>query len=171
MFRRTSTMMHVRKYRLVTYRSGNRDYIQLVRDIKRQDGSWTSRSVKHIGLDTAENQGIARTLLDFLVKHASSPDAPIAIGTVDEDFFAGLRLGILLGPLSFPIAPFLALRDLIHYLTYYLARESGNLKRVVDAAQSHLSPEERVRLAKWIKKLPTDKDRAAALFIKWSFES
>lgn len=163
--------MNGRKYRLVAYRSGRWDYLQLVRDVKREEGSWTSRTMKHIGLDSAENREKANVLLDFLVKHASSPNAPIAIGTTDEDFFEGLRLGILLGPLSLPIAPFLAVRDLTRILNNYLARASGKLDRVIEATQTHLSPEERVRLAEWIEELPTDEDRAVALFIKWSFES
>jgi len=162
--------MKDRKYRLVAYRSGSRDYLQLIRDVKRQDGVWTSKAVKHIGLDTAENRKKTRILLDFLVKHASSPDAPIAIGTVDKDFFAGLRLGILLGPLSLPIAPFLALRDFIHFFTNYLARASGSLEQILEVTQNNLSQTERRRLMEWIKELPTKEDRAVALFIKWSFE-
>lgn len=163
--------MYKRKYRLVTYRSGSRDYLQLVRDVKRQDGSWTSRTVKHVGPDTAENREKARALLDFLKKHASSLDAPIAIGTVDDDFFAGLRLGILLGPFSLPFAPLLALRDVIHLFSNHLARASGSLERIVEASQIHLSPTESKRLTEWIKGLPTEEDMAVALFIKWSFES
>jgi len=162
--------MNERKYRLVAYKSGNRDYLQLVRDIKRQDGVWTSRTAKHIGPDTTENRKKARALLDFLMKHASSPDAPIAVGTADEDFFDGFRLGILLGPLTFPIAPYLALRDFIHFFTNYLARASGSLERIVEATQIHLSETERRRLMEWIKELPTKEDRAVALFIKWRFE-
>lgn len=162
--------MNERKYRLVAYRSGSRGYLQLVRDFKRQDGSWTSRTAKHIGLDTAENRKKAHALLDFLVKHASSPDAPIAVGTVDEDFFDGLRLGILLGPLSLPIAPFLALRDFIHLFTNYLARASGSLEQILEVTQKNLSEREKRRLMEWIKELPTKEDRAVALFIKWCFE-
>jgi hypothetical protein len=162
--------MPVKKYRLVAYQSGGLNYIQLVRDIKRADGSWTTRAVKHIGLINAENREKAQELLNFLEKYASSEGAPIPVGTIDEDFLAGLRLGVLLGPRRLPMAPIVLFRDFISSFNFYLEHVSGGVSEAVDATQIHLSTPERRRLLKWMETTPTHKDKAIALFFKWQFE-
>jgi len=162
--------MSTKKYRLVAYGSRGLNYLQLVRDVKRVNGSWTTRAVKHIGLDTVENREKAQELLNFLVEYGSTEDAPIAIGTVDEDLFAGLRLGFLLGFLRLPIASIVLFRDFIGSFNQYLQDPGGSIKQAVDATQIHLAPEEKGRVVEWMETIPTHRDRAIALFFKWRFE-
>ncbi len=160
----------MKRYRLVSYISHGSRYLQIVRDVKTEDGRWTTRIVTHIGLDTEWNREKAEELVDFLARYATRPDAPVAIGTIDEDFLAGLRLGILLGPLSLPIAPILLFRDFIYSLNYYIAQASGSIQQAVDATQIHLSEDDKRRLAEWIESIPGARNKAIALFFKWSYQ-
>jgi len=153
---------------LVSYKRNGKRYLQIVRDIKKR-GRRTTRTVTHLGLETEWNREKAEELVNFLNRY-SEPKAPIAVGTIDEDFLAGLRLGILLGPLSLPIAPIVLFRDFIYSLNYYLAHPSGDIEQAVDATQMHLSEEDRRRLVKWIESIPYTRDKAIALFFKWSYE-
>ena len=159
----------MKRYRLVSYTSHGSRYLQIVRDVKTQDG-WTTRTVTHIGLDTEWNREKAMELIGFLVNYASGPGAPTAVGTIDEDFLAGLRLGILLGLLSLPIAPILIFRDFIYSLNYYIAHASGSIEQAVGATQLHLSEDDKRRLVEWIKSIPGARNKAVALFFKWSYQ-
>jgi len=155
-------------YRLVSYASKGRTYLQIVRDVKTEAG-WTTRIVVHLGADNEQNREKAEILMEFLTNYASDPEAPVAIGTIDQDFFAGLRLGMILGPIALPFAPILAFRDLVQILSTHSAYLSGNVEAAINATQHHLSSEEKERLAEWIKRLPDDK-RGIALLFKWSYE-
>jgi len=158
----------MRKYRLVAYTSRGNRYLQIVRDVKTETG-WTTKIVAHLGQDNEQNREKAEILVEFLKKYASSPEAPVAIGTIDQDFLAGLRFGILLGPLALPLAPFLAFRDLLQILSSHVARSTGKIEAVINATQYHLSDGEKKRLAEWIKKIP-EEERALALLFKWSYK-
>lgn len=147
-------------------------YLQIVRDVKRES-RWTTKIVTHIGLDNELNREKAEELIDFLTKYASGSDAPTAIGTIDEDFLLGLRLGILLSPLSLPLAPIFAFRDLIHSLNYYIAQASGSIEQAVDATQLHISEEDKRKLeedkgklVEWIRSIPEARNKAIALLFK-----
>jgi len=157
----------MKKYRLVSYSSRGNRYLQIVRDIKREDGGWTTKIVTHIGSDTEWNRRKAEDLIDFLVKYASDQDAPIAIGTIDEDFLAGFRLGILLGRSLLPIPSIFLFGDFIHSLNCYI-ESSGSIEQAVNATQPRLTEEEKRKIAEWIKSIPEDRDKAIALFFKWS---
>jgi hypothetical protein len=140
-----------------------------LRDVKTDIGGWTTRAVTHIGLDTERNREKAEELIGFLTNYASDSDTPTAVGTIDEDFLAGLRLGILLGPLSLPIAPILIFRD-FYSLNYYIAQASGSIEQAVEATQLHLSKDDRKKLVEWIRSIPGARNKAVALFFKWSYQ-
>lgn len=156
------------RYRLVTYSSRGNDYVQIVRSVKTKDGRWTTKLVTHIP-NTRENIAAAERLTGFLERYASSDDAPVAVGTVHQDFFVGLKIGLLLGPLALPAAPLLALGDFVSYIGKYMAQKSGDISRIVDATQPHLAARERGWLAEWMRTINSPEDRALASYFKWSY--
>ena len=125
----------------------------------------------HIGLDTTRNRQKAEELIGFLRGCGSNPDAPVAVGAIDEDFLPGLRLGIALGVVSLPIAPIVLFGDFIRSLEYYLKQPSGSIARAVEATQIDLPERDRRRLVGWISSMSRLEDRALALFFRWSYNA
>jgi pyruvate-formate lyase-activating enzyme len=152
----------MRKYRLVAYTSKGKRYLQIVRDVKTETKR-TMRIVTSIGPDIKPNREKAETLIGFLKSYASDPTAPIAIGTIDKDFFDGLELGMIIGR-KIGYVPCSVFRDFARILG------SLDVETVVNVTHYYLSKEEIDRLVKWIKGLPEDM-RGIALFFKWSYSA
>jgi len=69
-----------------------------------------------------------------------------------------------------PIAPILLFRDFIHSLNYYIANASGSVEQAVNATQTHMPEDGRRKLIRWIESIPGARNKAIALFFKWSYE-
>jgi hypothetical protein len=164
------------KYRSVSYPSHGTRYLQIVRDIKLSTGRWTTKIVTHLGLDDEVNKEKAGKLISFLKEHASNTynasglNVPIAVGTIDEDFLAGVRLGILIGPLNLPIVPMTVFGEFLETLEKYVNNPDADILRFVEVTQQDLTREEKEMLVKWINSLPGLDTKTMALFFKWSYK-
>ena len=141
-------------YRLVTFYSTTSAYLEIVKDVKVK-GRWTTKAVLNFGRYTEEKKKIAEKVVNLLKKYARK-NSPIPYDTLDNDFLAGLYLGINLKliPISsppYPPIPFKTFKDLAETM---LEKEKG-MKKLVDATQYQLSDDERKRFLEWLKKIKT----------------
>lgn len=155
-----------RNFRIVRYRSSGREYVQVVVDFK--DSKWHTRAVKSFGQLSEGSLRSAQECLKDLTRYASRDEDPIPIGTTDEVFWEGFYTGLKSLPLSIPLLPAYALRDLSKMVEWLLANISGSLENLVDATQPDMSPEEKGRFIDWLNGWPLEA-RSKILLYKWSY--
>ncbi len=158
------------QYRLIFYnKKDGKGYYQILRNVK-MNGVWTTRFALQVGVANEENKKIAEALVNFLNAYASEEGSPFATGMIDQEMFKGLKAFLALGPLGLPVGPLLALFDLITNTQIKVALESLDYEKLMQFTHSHLKPNDRKRLIRWIKAIDDPQDRRRALYIRWTFD-
>lgn len=161
------------KYRSVSYPSHGTRYLQIVRDIKLSTGKWTTKIVTHLGLDDAVNREKADKLTSFLKVHVSDesgPKVPIAVGTIDEDFLAGVKLGLFMSRSLISVTRMAVFGEFLESLKEYVNNSNADIRGFVELTQQNLSEDEKGMLVEWINSLPGFDTKTIALFFKWSYK-
>lgn len=155
-----------RRYRLVTYNEGGRQYIQLVLEYRDHQGVWHTKLVKSYGQITAYMQELANRDLAELQRLASQDTDPIPIGTVDQAVWAGFYR-TLENPISeLPIIPLEVLRDLGHLGAWIINTAVGSLPSKVSVTQPHMSVQEQAQFVTWLQQRPA-MEQAIILAYRW----
>ena len=158
-----------RRYRLLVFKKGEREYLSLVVEYQDGHGAWHSRVVKSYGQSTLRVLDQAQADLDELERLASIETDPIPVGTVDEVIWSSFYQ-TLQNPL--PMLPFIPLgiaRDLSHLASSVISSVSGNLQAQIDITQPSMQPWERQQFLGWLEPQSQDNQRAILAY-QWRYK-
>ena len=158
-----------RRYRLLNFRKGGREYLSLVVEYQDEHGAWHSRVIKSYGQNTAVTLGLAQTSLDELVRLASEETDPIPIGTVDEVIWAGFYQALEKPLTSLPFIPFLAGHDLSHLAASVINSVLRNAQAQIEVTQPSMESSERQQFLNWLEQ-KAQNDQWAILAYQWKYE-
>ena len=157
-----------RRYRLLTFRKNDREYLSLVVEYQDEYGAWHSRVIKSYGVSTSETLIQAQNNLEELERLARSESDPIPIGTVDEVIWASFYQ-TLVNPLkALPLLPLGIARDLSHLAASVISTASGNLSTQIDVTQPTMEPRERQQFLQWLSSHSRE-EQGAILAYQWKY--
>jgi len=158
-----------RRYRLLAFRKGEREYLSLVVEYQDEHGAWHSRVVKSYGQNTAAALNQAQTDLDELEHLAARESDPIPVGTVDEVIWASFYQ-TLQNPLGqLPLIPLGIARDLSHLAASVINSVSGNLQAQINVTQPSMRLRERQQFLDWLEQKSPNEQRAILAY-QWKYE-
>ena len=158
-----------RRYRLLAFKKGEREYLSLVVEYQDGHGAWHSRVVKSYGQNTPRVLDQAQADLDELERLAARETDPIPVGTVDEVIWASFYQ-TLQNPLAeLPLIPLGIARDLSHLASSVISSVSGNLQAQIRVTQPSMKPRERQKFLGWLEQQPQDDQRAIFAY-QWKYE-
>lgn len=157
-----------RRYRLLAFDKGRRQYLGLVVEYRDEYGAWHSRVVKSYGQNSPGVLTRAQTDLYELERLASSETDPIPVGTIDEVIWASFYQ-TLQDPLAMlPLIPLGIARDLSHLAGSVINSVSGNLQAQIKVTQPSMQPWERQQFLGWLEQQSQD-DQRAILAYQWKY--
>jgi len=158
-----------RRYRLLAFNKGDREYLSLVVEYQDGHGAWHSKVVKSYGQNTPGVLARAQADLDELERLASNPSDAIPVGTVDEVIWASFYR-TLQNPLAeLPLIPLGIARDLSHLAASVINSVSGNLQAQIKVTQPSMKPWERQEFLGWLEQQSQD-DQRVILAYQWKYE-
>jgi len=164
-------------------RRDGKEYVQVVKDIKKPDGKWSTEVTRSFGQATPQNVKEAQEYLKTLTRHSEDPDSPrpcfnakpleTCLRLIER------RLAGLTEPTSNPLPAFPRLQYglyLIGYLTlkeqiaeYEKEKKKSILMRLIYQTQPDMTePEEFERFYNWIKDKPAE-EKFKILSKRWSY--
>lgn len=158
-----------RRYRLLAFNKGQRQYLSMVVEYQDEHGAWHSRVVKSYGQNTPRVLDQAQADLDELERLAARETDPIPVGTVDEVIWASFYQ-TLRNPLAeLPLIPLGIARDLSHLAASVINSVSGNLQAQIKVTQPSMEPWERQEFLGWLEQQSQD-DQRVILAYQWKYE-
>jgi len=160
-----------RNYRVSISSSRGKQWLQIIIDFLDNEGRQRSRTLKSYGQFTEGKFKLATEWVGLLERFATQDTDPIAIGTTDEALWEGFYKGAKGFPWTLPIAPLLALRDILDIGGYAIESSLGNINALVQRTQRHMSVMERQRFISWMQGKQLGKQQSLALLnFKWWWE-
>jgi predicted oxidoreductase len=155
--------------RVKTLKQGRIIYLQVVQDIRLDDGRQTTKVIKSYGQVTDENLSLANNLMRDLNAHLSEPDAPQL--EINPAQLRSLEEGPILGIISPELTPrvWYGLYAIVNrFFQRNITSEEG-LRRTIELTQPDLqSEEERARFYNWIRHKPRE-EQARILIKRWYY--
>lgn len=158
-----------RRYRLLAFNKGRRQYLSLVVEYQDEHGAWHSRVVKSYGQNTPGVLDQAQADLDELERLAARETDPIPVGRVDEVIWASFYQTLQDPLASLPVIPLGIARDLSHLAASVINSVTGNLQAQINVTQPSMKPRERQQFLDWIEQKSPD-DQRAILAYQWKYE-
>lgn len=158
-----------RRYRLLAFTKGGRQYLSLVVEYQDEHSAWHSKVVKSYGQNTAPAFAQAQANIDELIRLASGDTDPIPIGTVDEVIWAGFYQALKNPLTSLPFIPFLVGQDLSHLAASVINSVLRNKQAQIEVTQPSMKPAERQQFLSWLEQKAQD-DQWAILAYQWKYE-
>lgn len=158
-----------RRYRLLAFKKGEREYLSLVVEYQDEHGAWHSKVIKSYGQNTARVLDQAQADLDELERLAARETDPIPVGMVDQVIWASFYQ-TLRNPLAeLPLIPLGIARDLSHLAASVINSVSGNLQAQINVTQPSMEPWERQQFLGWLEQQSQD-DQRAILAYQWKYD-
>jgi len=158
-----------RRYRLLAFKKGNRQYLSLVVEYQDEHGAWHSKAVKSYGHNSPRVLTRAEADLDELERLATRETDPIPVGTVDEVIWSSFYQTLQNPLASLPVIPLGIARDLSHLAALVIDSVTGNLQAQIKVTQPCMEPQERRQLLGWLEQQSQD-DQRAMLAYQWKYE-
>ena len=157
-----------RRYRLLTFRKNDREYLSLVAEYQDDNGAWHSRVIKSYGVSISETLIQAQNNLEELGRLARSESDPIPIGTVDEVIWASFYQ-TLENPLkALPLLPLGIARDLSHLAASVISTASGDLAAQIKVTQPGMETWEKQQFLQWLSSHSPEEQRAILAY-QWRY--
>jgi len=157
-----------RRYRILSFIKGDREYVSLVVEYQDGSGAWHSRVVKSYGNSTPEVLIQAQNDLEELERLASNENDPIPIGTVDEAIWASFYQSLENPLVALPLAPLGIVRDLSHLAASIISSASGDLIAQINVTQPSMEPRERQQFLHWLSRYSQENQRAILAY-QWKY--
>jgi hypothetical protein len=158
-----------RRYRLLTFKKDQRQYLSLVVEYQDKYGAWHSKVIKSYGQSSPVALSQGQSDLNELERLASEATNPIPVGTIDEVIWANFYQ-TLRNPLEmWPFIPLGIARDLSHLAAAVISSISGNLQGQIDATQPSMEPSERQQFLGWLQQHSQD-DQRIILAYQWKYK-
>lgn len=157
-----------RRYRILTFRKNDREYLSLVVEYQDEYSTWHSRVIKSYGTSSPETLIQAQNDLDELVQLARSEGDPIPIGTVDEVIWASFYQTLQDPLASLPIIPLGIARDLSHLAASVINSVTGNLQAQINVTQPTMEAGEKQRFLQWLSSHSPEEQRVILAY-QWKY--
>lgn len=157
-----------RRYRLLTFKKGGREYLSLVVEYQDEHGAWHSKVVKSYGQNVPAVLARAQADLEELGHFAGGDSDPVPTGTVDEVIWASFYQTVANPLAMLPFIPLGVARDLSHLVASVISSFTGDLEAQVDATQPTMGPWERNQFLSWLGRQSQD-DQRAILAYQWRY--